>query len=405
MDEPVLRYARPIVLILLVLLGGLCIASASNRVAADGEHKGVLGRLAFGPGVLQNRARLALENHGAEDAARFAREAVAAAPLDPYSLALLGSASLVLERYEDSDSAFRAAAQLGWRDASTQRYWFYQSLAAGAYDLAAQRLDALLRTRQVAERDAVLVQQLLATPEGRAALVDRMELDPVWLDDFIARSATAAPAALPDRLATVELARSRGITFDPAVLTRVSAALVRRGELAAALRLAGSSNAGAGTLLANGDFERTNPVPGPFDWKLTQSGELSSEIGAAPSPLEGHALSVVPATAATAVALRRTLVLSPGRYRMAWRTAGLQADTRFEIAMQCMPSHVRIDVHVPAGGNRNQRTFSVPDAGAACRSQAMQVLISPSLAQHGKSAWIDDIVLQRVDQSGGKKRT
>ena len=129
----------------LVLFAGLAAGSAADRLSAGDPVLAAQIPALFASEALRTRGAEALSNGQAVGAEAIGTAAIRNAPTDPQSTALFGAGKLAVGDRVLADRAFRVAGQLGWGVPITQSYWMGQALADGKYDIAALRLDALLR--------------------------------------------------------------------------------------------------------------------------------------------------------------------------------------------------------------------------------------------------------------------
>lgn len=102
------------------------------------------------------------------ESALFARRAIAAAPLNQPALALVAEADAASQ----GTDALNLGAALGWRDPLTNARLADLALAAGENTIAAQRIDAIGRTRG-GEAASAPADRLMAQAGGPAALAAR----------------------------------------------------------------------------------------------------------------------------------------------------------------------------------------------------------------------------------------
>ena len=235
-----------------VPLAVVCLASAADR---RGVPLGLLpARLAPGASI-----RAAQETFVSADpvAGRTrAAAAVAASPMEADASALLGAVSLKLGDPEAAHDAFAVSARLGWRNPAAQLYWLGVGLEAQNHRLAAERLDALLRTGQRSTAvDAALV-QLEASPAGRAAIAGQLVAAPGWRDAFVASTGALSGTPLARRIAVLQRARAAGMPVDcKAVAAAVRVLFTRRAPAPAADLWRATCAPAGGTGLRTGSFE------------------------------------------------------------------------------------------------------------------------------------------------------
>ncbi|QQN72984.1 hypothetical protein [Croceicoccus sp. YJ47] len=192
----------------LLVYGVAAWGSAFDRAAAK---TAVAERLVPGPFRAHAHAaaaRLALAQENLPAAIAAARRAVATDPIDPDASSLLGSALYVDGQAEAASSAFRVAAQFGWRDEATQIYWLEYARLTGDWDLASLRADALLRAHPSLPLMSRILGPFEENATGRAALAERLAFRPDWTrtylqpgettDTEVVRSRARLLAAMPD---------------------------------------------------------------------------------------------------------------------------------------------------------------------------------------------------------------
>jgi hypothetical protein len=140
----------------------------------------------------------------------IARSAVARAPIEPSSTALLGAAWLAKGDEDRAREAFTVAGKLGWRVPLTQAYWMRAALEAEDARIAALRLDALLRQQPALLAEDRLFAPIEATAEGRAALVSRLATRPPWLADYVNDHGAASREAMLRRAAVLLMLAATG---------------------------------------------------------------------------------------------------------------------------------------------------------------------------------------------------
>lgn len=244
-----------------------------------------------------------------------ARRALDADPVDPRPAALLGSARLLAGDYAGAEAPFRVAALFGWREPTTQLYWFQAALEAGDYPRAGQRLDALLRVNpSLAEADR-LIAALSERPEGRAVLARQLAGDPVWRNGFFGPATRIGLAELRRRAAIATEAAELGTRFGCDLPGGLAGRLIAAGDRAEAARMwnaqcpeypasAGLSDGGFDNLASGGNR-------GPFGWVRHPRGDLTFAL----DDSDGDPAITVRSDAAVGrLVVSQALALPPGRF-------------------------------------------------------------------------------------------
>ena len=73
-------------------------------------------------------------------------------------------------RAADAQRTFRIAARFGWRNVQTQAFWYDVALQVGDYEVAAERLDALLRVHPRLVEQVELLKPMESDPAARKVL-------------------------------------------------------------------------------------------------------------------------------------------------------------------------------------------------------------------------------------------
>ncbi|WP_343762627.1 hypothetical protein [Sphingomonas molluscorum] len=207
-----------------------CLASAADRM---GVPLGLLpARLA--PGAAIQTAREAFVSADPMAARARAAAAVAASPMDAGASALLGAVALKAGNPVAAHEAFAVSARLGWRNPAAQLYWLGVGLEAQDYALAAERLDALLRTGQRSAAIDAAILQLEASPGGRSALAAHLLVASNWREAFTASTGALSGTALARRIAVLQRARAGGMPVDCKAVAATVRTLVDRGDRKAA---------------------------------------------------------------------------------------------------------------------------------------------------------------------------
>lgn len=332
------------------------------------------------------RAIGALRKRDQAEALSAARQAVAADPVDPRSAALLGAARLLSRQPVLADPAFRVSAQLGWRDPLTQLYFMNQALRSGDMNMAALRLDAVLRQNPLFPgRDAVL-SQFAASHEGRRALARRLVLRPPWSSQFMGKDSRLTLAELRARAATLQAAQGKQWGCD-AIAPLVNR-LVEAGDPITAKRLWSRHCPAASSTIADPAFAQLS-VPRevtPFEWNLVGSGDITLAPAASKQP----GLVARVSGAASRQVTWQMLTLPPGTYSLQWiaREPDGSSARALTLSLSCkLGEREPVDVGFARGG-RFQAQFKVD---GTCPSQSLAVWLAPTL----RSVHLESISIER----------
>jgi hypothetical protein len=370
------------------LLALVCVASAADRsgVPLDILPAPLAPRAAF---LAAQRAVLAGDAEVARDRAVAA---VAANPMDADAIALLGAAAVAAGDDAAAHSAFTVAAQLGWRNEATQLYWLGVGLELPDFSVAAERLDALLRSdRRSAATDLALAHLEASTP-GRAALVAQLLAAPDWRDALVASTAGLTGARLAQRIAVLRQAGAAGMPLDCRVVARPVQALFAGGDFAAAARLwfgTCDRDQDAGQTVRDGGFERAGEGFGTaFEWQTHASGDMDVSVAQAPSPLRGMALRVAIQGNVPRAVASQAVGLAPGRYRIGARAVDAvgRESRAVRMTLACLG---RGEDRLTADSRALPAEVKVP--ATACALQRLRWIVDPQLLGPERLVWIDDV--------------
>jgi tetratricopeptide (TPR) repeat protein len=196
--------------VLAVVYAAVALANGADRIAATKEARALRFPRALAVESLGLAGERAIADARYDDALAIARSAVARAPIEPSSTALLGAAWLAKGDEDRAREAFTVAGKLGWRVPLTQAYWMRAALEAEDARIAALRLDALLRQQPALLAEDRLFAPIEATAEGRAALVSRLATRPPWLADYVNDHGAASREAMLRRAAVLLMLAATG---------------------------------------------------------------------------------------------------------------------------------------------------------------------------------------------------
>lgn len=220
--------------------------------------------LAIGSG-LDRLALQGLDNDGA----------VAADPIDPASTALLGAAYLAAKTPLKAGAAYRTAARFGWRDPLAQVFLMDQALRFGAMDLAAMRLDAVLRHDPDFPLRDMLLARLETSQQGRTELARRLARRPGWNRQFMGEgSPLLLGPALQNRAAVLMALES---PLDCKTIAPLAKRLIEADDILRARQLWRKHCPTASGEINDPGFTRAwSEVLTPFDWNLSTSGDIAA---------------------------------------------------------------------------------------------------------------------------------
>lgn len=314
-----------------------------------------------------------------------------AEPLDPGSSALLGAALFAQGHLARADDAFLVAGRLGWRDPITQLYWMQVALNRDATEIAAQRLDAVLRQVPAFPQADQLLNQFTNNEAGRRALAARLSSRPAWLTTFAKPNAGIDPKQLRDRAMVLGLLGPQVLKCDE-VATLIDL-LVQQGHVEQGLktwRLACYARKAQGLIsdpgFAGATLGQQRTV---FDWSFPADANLSVEL--LPGGGETQELRARVTAASSRAVTQKFLALPQGGYRLFWsaRDENGAPAARFAASMGCgapQPGGTP-GVLVDSQGTR----FSVDlNADPGCPGQLLVLWLAP-----GSEVTLKDLQLTR----------
>ena len=146
------------------------VASGLDRLSRDAPGLERMVPRPFRAQADRSAASTALDRKDDDAALASSRDAVATDPVDPDATASLGSALMQVGRVADAQRTFRIAARFGWRNVQTQAFWYDVALQVGDYEVAAERLDALLRVHPRLVEQVELLTPMESDPAARKVL-------------------------------------------------------------------------------------------------------------------------------------------------------------------------------------------------------------------------------------------
>jgi len=320
------------------------------------------------------------------EAERLATRAVMSDPMDPVAIGVLGRARLAQGRQEAAEAAFRVSGMMGWRDVATQLFWIDRGLELGDANVAAERLDAIMRQfPDNVNRDA-LINDLTASPEGRTAVAQRFVLGAPWHAAFLTPREDTPADVLAERVDVIR--RAPRHTFECSRIGWLTAALAKA-NLVDEAQEAWTRSCDAGTsLIHDGDFANLNlddqSRSSIFDWRVPAAGDIEMLVNdPTPGSAERRQIDVQVNGASPKPVLQQMIVLSPGRYRVSWRMpdASDVALRSLRVSLAC--NYDQSLAHAPERqADSKDRVGTVIDVDAACRMRSLLFWLSPDVEIH-----------------------
>lgn len=370
----------------------LALGSGLDRLSEKSPDLAAKVPAFFASEALRVRGGHALASGQAKEAHALGQAAIADAPTDPQSSALLGAGRLAGGDRGGAEVAFRLAGKLGWRVPITQSYWMDRALGAGDYRIAAMRLDALLRQQPALHRQRKFLDPLERNPAGRSALVERMAAGPVWLTSY-ARDVHDLPAdVMLQRVPVLSEAASKGLVLGcPAIAPSVNRlavlGLYREGS---DLWRAHCPAAGSG-LISDGQFAMATQAEttSAFDWELLGSDGLTLGLELSPTG-PGQRVTVQGSAPGTRPVLSQLLALRPGRYKVTWRSGDSQNRPSKALLPALVCQGKGPQWLVPEPDQAKGRWRAVVAVDGTCAAQQLLFGVGPD----GGELWLEDVRIE-----------
>ena len=346
----------------LIGLAIVALLSGSDRQAREFPSSPSYVGWPYDTGAARAKALLAFVRTGPASAIPYARRAILSDPISAQAVSILGRSQLYAQQFSAANRSFSVSGQLGWRDTMTQIYWLDQALQGGDYQIGAQRLDAILRQAPLTEERDRFVSAIAATPEGRAALADRLKLAPIWAKPLMSE-VWHLPA--DQVLQRVDLMRRTGKgVWACADSEKISQRLIDLGLIDEAQSVWRLNCGTSHSLVYDGSFEH-------FD-TLKTTTEVTASI--------------------TLPIVRQFVVLKPGRYRLVWHTPDTpQSQTKgLRVSLTC-----KSDLSFALGGmviaGESDAWYQDFSIGNDCAGRQLIFWLAPHLPVH-----LDDVSLDAI---------
>ncbi len=342
----------------------------------------------YDTGAARSRAIAAFVQVGPKSALAFASRAILSDPISAQTVSVLGRAQLYARLPLDARKTFEVTGQLGWRDSMTQIYWLDQAMQAGDIKVAAERLDAVLRQDPQEENRDRFLAVVSATPEGRAALAERLKAQPTWTDAYV-NDVKDLPADQLAQRVDVVLRAGRGVWNCPSA-ANFTQRLIDANMLQQAQAVWHGNCGTSNSLVYDGGFDQldtTRATPG-FDWQLSGRGDV--DVRPTSDSSGNRRLDIEVSAAQTLPVLSQLIVLTPGSYRLTWRTPDTdpRAAQALSVTLACSWDFAGAE-QGKRDGVAKDRYVQVLTVDNACPAHRLTIWVAPRSQIH-----LDDVVLQ-----------
>lgn len=389
---------------LLVGAGGAYFLLRDGMVDAAVARRDAAGVIRFGAtshDAHRLLAETALLSHRPVEARRHVVAALARAPLDRRALR---TAALIEDAAGNTPRAatlMNRAAQLSWRDMSTQTWLLRQALATADPDAAVQRADAILRTGHYVPAMLALLRAVAMRVAWRGPIAAALADAPEWRRPFLASLRASGPAAAGANIALLDTIATTATPPTEAETAPFLSALLSAGYGRDAAALWGRITPPAGGSARSGliddpDFTRNAGVwqeggpLSPFSWAATMQADATAVTGATP---DGRPALVITESGAGADRIvERAMALTPGRYRLTYQAdPDGNADPRRIVArVHCWTPDINLAATGPAD-SRSGLAFTVP---AGCDVQRLAFSIRPADTAFGSTYFLHAVQVE-----------
>jgi hypothetical protein len=199
----------------------------------------------------------------------------------------------------------------------TQIYWMQRAMELGDFDVAAMRLDALLRLDHSFQRNYLFLRPAEQYPPMRQAFLKRMTGRPPWLEDYISDVSGFKGDQFSSRVALLSETPSVGLVAGCKAISRVINQMTSRNALPEAYSLWRAHCPQARTYITDPAFEFLGVDENEttmFGWHLQTSGSLSYDRATADKTM----LSVTNVGPTIGGFIKQFVMAPPGDYRIRW---------------------------------------------------------------------------------------
>ncbi len=193
---------------------------------------------AFSGSAARERSKIALQVAQPDLAVDEARAQISLRPIPAESLTILALAALQAGDGETGRLALEAASRRGWREPISQLASGQGAFEQGEYEIASQRVVALLSTGNLTDPALGLLAGIVVVPEGREAMATRLASAGRWQTNTLGLAAGVAEPG--DWAATIALGLEKGAELPCSALERLAMRYERDGHPEAASTLAAS---------------------------------------------------------------------------------------------------------------------------------------------------------------------
>lgn len=354
------------------------------------------------PMVLSRAAEAELLAGRNSNAASLSRDALARAPFDVRALRVLGLAEARSGRDAAADDLITLAGNWSLRDDPAHAWLVERRLRQGDYGSAFAHADTLVRRRPDIRPQVFRLFTLSAKEDGQAALPVLTSLlaeDPPWRRAYF-NSLDATPEDLLVQLNLAIMLQSSRAPLSNPELHHLYYALLNKG-LIDALRTVRErlGRPPQTTLVVNGGFDDA-AAPRPFQWSLTQTAGIASEIVADDTRRDDLALRVEHNGFAKVRITDQLMLLSPGSYRLSGEIRVEEGDAEHILwTVSCLVgTRMSVSIAADARGSATWTPFSgLLEIPRDCPAQWLALEARGGDRRSRTTVWFDRIAVTRVE--------
>lgn len=335
-------------------------------------------------------------DRGRSQAVLLAREALRRDATTADALTVLGLDAQLRGDPAASRRFFKYSLLLTRRELRPRIFAIEEMVTRGDIAGALRSYDIALRTSSEAKTVLFpVLEAALREPRVRDALLDVMQTNPQWEDEFIE---TIVRGAHDPVAASMFLAEGNGGAINPSAdaQAQMIESLARAGDYERAwlhyrrLRPGVQKNTSR-----DARFATNEPVQPLFDWRIASAPGLSATMGA----FDGQSkLSFAVPSGWSGAIVEQTQMLPPGRYRLSGQSAGFdQPATSLPVwRVKCADGRVIAQIRVARSATQAERfsgDFTVP---SACPLQLLSLEARPTDAIAGVAGEIRYTIVEPV---------
>ena len=325
--------------------------------------------------------------------ARASRLAQAALQRDPMSVRAASTLAFLAAEKGDAGRAARLLAyseRLSRRDLPTQLALIETKVQANDVVGALIHYDRALRTSKTSE--AILVPVLVsavANPDIARPLAPLLAARADWWKPFTLQMIQQGTPPVSSYTLLHPLKLDIRRADERAMAVDAMQRMAGHGRVDLAARFYTELRGGhvdAFDRIHDGGFRSTDRLP-PFDWDLTNSGDLSATVEARPDG-KGNGLFLVATNGASGRVARQLLMLPPGHYALGFDLDLPPSGSRLTASARCNGSDTPLAFVRPVAAERTQRVVMPFATSTACRSVRIEFSAQASEGMDTGAPWI-----------------